>query len=364
MADLHVDFLGMRFRNPVLPAAGPPGWCGDALIACAEGGAGALVSKTISDVAAQVPHPNMAQVPGGFLNTELWSEFPPEQWIEREYRRAKEAALPLIISLGYTAKQIAAIAPKVKPFADAIELSTHYLGDDPRPMMEAIEAAKSAAGKPVIVKLSPMRDMRAAAQAAKEAGADAIAAINSFGPTMGIDIETGHPVMGSADGYGWMSGAALRPLAVRCIYDIAAAVDLPILGVGGVARGRDAIELMMAGAWAVQVCTAAILNGPTVFGKIAGEVDRWLDEHGYSSAADIRGLAHTRMAERAGVQTEASPPHLEPALCTGCRLCERSCVYHAITVVDGIARLDAEKCWGCGLCVTRCAPRALTWRYA
>ena len=363
MADMTVEMLGMRFRNPVLPAAGPTVWNGEALCRCAEGGAGALVSKTISDVAAEVPHPNMAEVAGGFLNTELWSEFPPEQWFDREFAIAREAGLPLIVSMGYTAAQIAKIAPRVKPFADAIELSTHYLGDDPRPMMEAIDAAKSATGLPVFTKLSPTRDMREAALAAKEGGADGIAAINSFGPTLAIDVETGQPWMGSAEGYGWMSGTALKPLAVRCVYDVARAVDLPILGVGGIARGVDVIEMVMAGAWAVQVCTAAILRGPGVYGKIAGEVEAWLDAHGYSSLTEIRGMAITRMKERT-VRTGAVPPTLDVDLCTGCRLCEISCVYDAIKVVDKKAVLDAEKCWGCGLCVTRCKPRALSMRYA
>ena len=362
MADLTVEMLGMTFKNPVLPAAGPPVWNGEALRRCAEGGAGALVSKTISDVAAEVPHPNMAEVRGGFLNTELWSEFPPEQWIEKEFAIAKATGLPLIISMGYTAEQIAKIAPRVKPFADAIELSTHYLGDDPRPMMEAIDAAKSATGLPVFTKLSPMRDMKQAALAAKEAGADGIAAINSFGPTLAIDIETGHPWMGSEEGYGWVSGPALKPLAVRCVYDVARAVDLPILGVGGISRGTDVIEMVMAGAWAVQICTAAILRGPTVFGKIADEVNAWLDSHGYTNLNEIRGLAIERMKERT-VHADAIPPKLDIEPCTGCRLCEISCVYDAIKVVDKKAVLDEERCWGCGLCVTRCKPRALTMRY-
>lgn len=362
MSDTTVEMLGMTFRNPVLPAAGPTVWNGEALRRCAEGGAGALVSKTISDTAAAVPHPNMAQVAGGFLNTELWSELPAQRWIDREFAIARETGLPLIVSMGYTAAQIARIAPGVKPFADAIELSTHYLADDPRPMMEAIDAAKSATGLPVFTKLSPMRNMREAAQAAKEAGADGIAAINSFGPTLAIDIETGQPWMGSADGYGWMSGAALRPLAVRCVYDVACAVDLPILGVGGISRGTDAIEMLMAGAWAVQVCTAAILGGPGVYGKIAGEIEAWLDAHGYDSVSEIRGLAVQRMKHRT-VRTDALPPALDLDLCTGCRLCEISCVYDAIRVVDRKAVLTPEMCQGCGLCVTRCKPRALMTQY-
>jgi dihydroorotate dehydrogenase (NAD+) catalytic subunit len=360
MADLRVEICGIKFRNPVLPAAGPPTWNGAAMVACAEGGAGGIVAKTISTMAAEVPEPCMAQMGrASMLNTELWSELPPEQYIEKEYAEAKEAGLPLIISMGYTAEQIAELAPKVKPFADALELSTHYIGEDPAPMIAAIKAAKDAVDVPVIVKLSPLgREMRTAAQAAQDAGADAIAAINSFGPCLGIDTETGLPRMGSEEGYGWLSGRAIKALALRCVFDIARAVDLPIFGVGGVSRGTDAIEMFMVGAAAVQVCTAAILNGPGVFGKIAGEMDKWLNDHGYASVNDVQGLTIRKLRERE-YRTTHLPPKVYEDLCTGCGLCETSCVYHAITVVDEKAQLDEDLCWGCGLCASRCPTRAL-----
>jgi dihydroorotate dehydrogenase subfamily 1 len=265
-----------------------------------RGGAGGLLSKTISVDAAPVPMPHMAELKGGFLNTELWSEMPPERWLLSEYaiarRAADEAGVPLIVSMGYSGQEIAQLAPKVKPWADAVELSTHYLGEDATPMIEAIAAAKGALDVPVFVKMSPLgREMRAAAQAAKAAGADAIVATNSLGPAFGLDIESGYPLMGGANGYGWLSGPAIKPLSVRCVYDIAQAVDLPILGVGGINRGEDAIEFIMAGASAVQVCTAAILRGPSVYGKIASQVNDWLDHHGYLSVEDIRGLAVKKM---------------------------------------------------------------------
>jgi dihydroorotate dehydrogenase (NAD+) catalytic subunit len=360
MADLRVEICGIEFRNPVLPAAGPPTWNGAAMVACAEGGAGGIVAKTISTTAAVVPEPCMAQMGrASMLNTELWSELPPEQYVEQEYAKAKETGLPLIVSMGYSGEQIAELAPKVRPFADALELSTHYIGEDPAPMVAAIKAAKDAVDVPVIVKLSPLgREMKAAAQAAQEAGADAIAAINSFGPCLGIDTETGLPVMGSEEGYGWLSGSAIKALALRCVFDIARSVDLPILGVGGVSRGTDAIEMFMVGASAVQICTAAILKGPGVFGKIAGEMDSWLDDHNYSSVNDVKGLTIQRLRERE-YRTTHLPPKVYDELCTACGLCETSCVYHAITVVDDKAQVDEDLCWGCGLCVSRCPTRAL-----
>lgn len=358
--DLSVEICGIHFPNPVMTAAGPPGRDGAALLECAAGGAGGLVAKTISRTAAIVPTPNMAEIPHGFLNTELWSELPPERWIEREYALARTAGIPLIVSLGYTAADIADLAPRIRPFADAVELSTHYIGEDPAPMRDAIRAAKDALDVPVLVKLSPLgREMSRAAEHAAAAGADAIVAINSFGPCLAIDIETGTARMGGPDGVGWLSGPALKPLALRCVRDIARAVDLPVIGCGGVSRGTDAIEMTMAGASAVQVCTAAIMRGRDVYGRIAAEVASWLGAHGHRRLDEVRGLALGAPAPDA-----SRPPLLDLDLCNGCGLCEGSCVYDAIRVVDRRAVLDEERCERCGLCITRCRPGALLWATA
>lgn len=355
--ELGVEICGLRFPNPILTAAGPPVHDGMAVLACAAGGAGGLVTKTISRTAARPTTPNMAEVAHGFLNAELWSELPPERWIEREYAIARQAGLPVIVSLGYTAEDIADLAPSVRPFADALELSTHYIGEDAAPMVAAIRAAKAALDVPVFVKLSPLgREMRRAAEQAQAAGADAIVAINSFGPVLAIDVETATPRMGGQDGYGWLSGPAIKPLAVRCIHDVASAVEVPVIGCGGVSRGADVIEMLMAGASAVQVCTAAILRGPSVFGKIAAETATWLERHGYARPSEVVGLALGRDATRT-----SGVPLLDLALCNGCGLCELSCPEGAIRVVDGKAVIDEEHCSLCGLCISRCRPGALLW---
>jgi dihydroorotate dehydrogenase subfamily 1 len=358
MADLTVEVAGLRFRNPVLPAAGPPGRDGRALEKCAEGGAGGLVAKTVSVTAAHPPIPNIAEIHHGMVNTELWSELPPEQWLEVEYPIARAIGLPLVVSLGYSADDIAWLAPRVAPFADALELSTHYIGEDPAPMVSAIRAARAAVDLPVFVKLSPLgREMARAAEHARDAGADGIVAINSFGPVLAIDPDTGRPRLGGPEGVGWLSGPALKPLALHCVRDIARAVDLPIIGVGGVSNGLDAIEMLMAGASAVGVCTAAILRGHGVFGRIAREMDAWLDAHGYAAAREVRGLA-LRSAE---AWWAAGWPVVNEAACNGCDLCEPSCPYEAIGIVDDLAFIDYERCQRCGLCVTRCHRDAISW---
>ncbi len=361
MADLSVEICGIRVSCPVFTAPGPPVRTGPACVRCAEGGAGAIVTKTISVEAARPPAPNIAEIQHGMLNAELWSELPPEAWLDGEYLVARTAAVPVIVSLGYSPEEIARLAPRVRPFADAVELSTHYIGEDAGPMIGAIRAAKDVLDVPVFVKLSPLgREMVRAAEQAEAAGADGIVAINSFGPCLSIDIETGRSRLGGADGVGWLSGPALKPLAVRCVRDIARAVRIPVIGVGGVSSGADAVEMLMAGASAVGVCTAAMLRGPAVFGRIVRELDAWLDARGYPDPTAIRGLALRQLVE----PWATAPPIVDAEHCNGCDLCRLACPYEAITVVDGLARVDGARCDRCGLCVTRCRHGALAWQPA
>jgi dihydroorotate dehydrogenase subfamily 1 len=331
------------------------------LQAAARGGAGGLVTKTISVEPADVPRPCIAEIRGGMLNMELWSELPKEQWIAKEYDLARSTGLPVIVGMGYTAPQIAECARLVKPFADALELSTHYVGNSIQPIIDSLHAAKDAVDVPVFMKLSPHPNIQEIALALEEAGADGLVMINSFGPCLGIDLETGMPLMGGSTGFGWLSGAAIKPLALRCIYDAARVVKIPIIGVGGIVNGRDVAEMFMAGASAVQVCTEAILRGPNVYAKIAADLNKFLDSHGYASVNDIRGLTVRLMKER-GQAKATQPPTVHMENCTLCGQCEISCPYGAIdTDKPGkMLHIDPEACFICGLCVTRCKLDALS----
>jgi dihydroorotate dehydrogenase subfamily 1 len=386
MADLTTTICGLRFRNPVLPASGPNVADGTLLRAAADAGAGGLVTHTV----ATLPAPELSpyrEVRGGLLNNQLWSAHPVERWLERDYAEARAAAtaarIPLIVNIGYTAAEVAGLAPRVAPFADAVEISTHYVRESsglmadpvaaareaidlpsnhlsrrPEPLIDAIKAAKAALDVPVFVKLGPLGggEMAAVARACEAAGADAIVAIDAFGPCMSIDIETAEPILGG--GYGWLSGAAIKPLALRCIFDIARAVSIPVIGCGGVGKGADAVEMLMAGASAVQVCTAALNRGPKVYGGIAAELDSWLEAHGYTSASELVGLGIRRW-QSLQPHAYSVPIIYDEAECVGCKLCERSCHYDAIDMVGKVAEFNPERCFGCGLCVTRCPTNAL-----
>lgn len=362
MANLAVEICGLKLRNPVMPAAGPTVRDGYALVAAAKGGAGALVTKTIGLTPVVVPRPYIAKVKEGLLNAEHGSDLAVGKWLSVEFAKAKNTGLPLIASVGYKPAEISELAPKLQAAgANALELSTHYLGKDPNSVAEVTKAAKEKVKIPVFVKLSPnVPDIIEFARAAEKAGADGLVAINTLGPCMAINIETAHPILGSPSGYGWLSGPAIKPLALRCIADICRAVKIPVIGVGGISDGRDAAEFIMAGAAAVQVCTAAIIRGPKVYALIADEIARFMRVKGYDLIADFKGIALRHLPEEP-LRKRAKPPELIKSKCTSCGLCEKYCVYGAIRIIGKMPKIDPSKCTGCGLCITVCPPRALVF---
>lgn len=358
MANLEINICGMKMKNPIMTAAGPGAKDYNLCAQATAGGAGALVTKTISDHPASVPRPCMGVTTSGFLNSELWSEHTAEHWVENEYPEIRKLGLPVIAGIGYSKEQIEKVAPMIKPYCDAVEMSVHYVGTSVQPMLDALAAAKKALDVPVFMKMSPHTDIAAIAKACEKAGVDGLVLINSVGPCMAIDLNTGLPTMGSSTGYGWLTGTAIRPIAVRVVYDIRREVKIPIIGVGGVSTGRDAAEFLMAGASAVQVCTESILKGPTVYGRIAGELNKFLDSKGYKSVDEIVGLTHTKMADRV-TRTHSIPPVIDNSKCRRCGACLRSCVYDAISIQEDTT-IDPAKCFGCGLCVTRCKASAMS----
>lgn len=358
MADLSTKLKGIILTNPIMPASGPIVRDAKSIDECLKQGVGAIVTKTFSDKPAPIARPCMQETHyGGFLNSELWSEIPVEQWIEAKYEKCKTMGVPFIASIGYTAEEIENVAPLVAQYADIIEISTHYMENDIESVVRALKAA-SRTNKPVYIKISPgITKISWYVKKLVEEGADGFVAINSFGPCMHIDIETGMPYLGNSKGYGWLSGKSINPIALRYVYSISNAVKVPVIGVGGVSSGEDAVAMFMAGASAVQICTSAILEGTSVFSRVTKELDNWLDVHNYNSVSDIIGLTAKRMKTRE-ISIEQIVPIIDKLRCTACGSCVTSCPYGAMRLKDKAEIIDSL-CFGCGLCVSRCPFHAI-----
>ena len=358
MADLSVNLHGIKLKNPIMPASGPLVRNYQCMMKCAENGVAALNTKTISEKPVEIPIPCMQEISEGmFLNSELWSEISAEEWMEKEFSKSSAAGIPRFVSIGYTAEEVERLAPIVAPYADVIEISTHYMERDIEPVIRAIKAA-SKYDKPVYIKISTgITKIGWYVKRLVEEGADGFVAINSIGPCLNIDVETGMPFIGSSKGYGWLSGKAINPIALRHVYSIANSVKVPIIGVGGISSGEDVVAMMMAGASAVQICTEAVTHGYSAYARIIQEFHQWLDNHNYKNASDIIGITKEKIISRE-LNTKPIIPRVDATKCTACGECMKSCVYEAITI-ESKCKINNELCFGCGLCVTRCPEKAI-----
>jgi dihydroorotate dehydrogenase (NAD+) catalytic subunit len=300
---LSVRIASLELRNPTALASGILGYSAASLQRIAEAGAGAVVTKSVGvEPRLGYPNPTVVQATAGVINAIGL----PNSGIDvyaKELTYAKTILkVPLIVSVyGYTAEEYAITAKKaVEAGADAIELNVSCphvkktgseIGQNPRLLAQVVAKVKAATQKTIIVKLSPnVADIAVIAKNAVKAGADALTAINTL-KAMAIDAETQMPILGNIKG--GLSGPAIKPVALRCVYDIYEEdLKVPIIGCGGITNSRDAIEFLLAGAQAIQVGTAIAQNEPAVFQNITKGIQTYLKRKGYGSVKEIVGLAH------------------------------------------------------------------------
>jgi len=359
VADLRVRVAGIEFKNPLIVSSGPLSYCAEAILRAWEAGASGAVTKTITLHPAVNPTPHMARADaaGSLLNSEKWSDLPAEQWIREEIPALrKSGGGVIIVSVGHTVEGVEALAA---PLADAGAHMLEVVSYRSEDMAPAVRAAKTACGLPVFAKVSAnWPDLLDTVEACLRAGSDGITAIDSIGPALAIDIETRRPRLDGPWGFGWLSGAAIKPIAMRVVAETALRWDMSILGVGGISRAEDVVEMMMAGAAAVQVHTAPLLDGLSWFGRTLKRLDAWLDLHGAASVSDIHGTALPFLRD------VEDPRPLEFAFdaetCTNCQRCVVVCAYAARTLKGGQMTLVRERCRSCGLCASVCLTGALT----
>ena len=311
--------------------------------------------------------------PIGQVNLELFTTMTRDEWISKELAIAKQGGATMHISIlampepEETAKLVEEI--QSTGMADLLELNVScpmpastvgmHIGKSAERTFAQVKAGKSAAKIPFTVKLTPnVTDMVEIAQAAKEAGADGVTISNSIRSFAGVDIETGKPYLRAYGGY---TGPAIKPVIMRHLSEVARNVDIPISAVGGVNSYHEVIEYIMLGATTVQLCTAVMWNGYERITKIINDLNDWMDRKGYKSFDEIRGIALkdiTTVEELA--KLPAKHAVVDKDTCTNCGLCQKLCMYRAISERDGARWADPGKCDGCGVCQQMCPAKAIT----
>lgn len=301
MNPLAVNLAGLKLTNPVMLASGVLGLASEFFTEIVKNGAGAIVTKSIGLMSRNgYSNPTVVQTSSGMINAMGLPNPGIDRFLE-EIHDVKKLNVPIIVSIyGFSTEEFGKIAKKVFDFgADAVELNLSCphvrltgleLGQNPELLQNVIRTVKNKVSIPVFVKLSPnVADIGEMAEFAEKAGASAITAINTV-KAMAIDPETSIPILGNQ--IGGLSGPAIKPIALRCVFEIYKRVKIPIIGCGGISVGSDAIEFILAGASAVQIGTAISLKGLQVFKEITNYLNDYLERKNFLDLNEIVGLAH------------------------------------------------------------------------
>jgi len=304
--DLSVNLCGVRLPNPTVLASGVLGLSQEIFGRLAESGCGAITTKSCS-LQPRTGYHNPVIVDWGYgLINAVGLSNPGVEVMVEEIRLAKQRLAPFgvpviasifanaIYDFGVIARYISEAQP------DLIEVNISCPNIDARfeqmfaasPYVSAqvTRRVKDNTRVPVLVKLSPnVEDIAKVAREVEAAGADGITAINTLGPGLILDIESGRPVL--ANRLGGVSGPAIRPIAVKCVRDVCKAVKIPVVATGGVTDARDAVEMVLVGAMAVGVGTAVNYRGMRVFNEIAQGMAEYMRRHGYTRLEEFRGKA-------------------------------------------------------------------------
>ena len=304
--DLSVDLCGVRLPNPTVLASGVLGLSSEIFERLARNGIGAITTKSVSlQPRPGYKNPVIVDYGPGLINAVGLSNPGVEVMVD-EIRRAKERLVPLgvpiiasifansIYDFGTLARYISEAEPDlIEANISCPNIDARYeqmFAASPYVSGQVTRRVKANTDIPLIVKLSPnVENIVEVAQAVVEAGADAISAINSLGPGLIIDIETTRPVL--ANRIGGVSGPGIRPIAVRCVYDICRAIDVPVIAIGGVSSGRDVVEMLLVGAAAVGIGSAVNYHGLEVFAQSVEQVKAYMHRHSYRSLEQFRGKA-------------------------------------------------------------------------
>jgi len=297
-----VAIAGLTLKNPVLTASGTVGFGEEYAPYLDLAGLGALVVKTVTlKPRAGNPPPRITETPAGVINAVGLQNPGVEALVRDILPRLARFDVPVIVSIaGETVDEYARLAGRLDgvPGIAALEVNISCpnvkaggiaFGTEPAMTAAVVRQVRENTRLPVIAKLSPnVTDIRTIALAAAGAGADALSLINTLS-AMVIDVERRRPLLGNV--FGGLSGPAVRPVAVRAVWQVYQAVELPLIGMGGIMTARDALEFILAGARAVAVGTANLVN-PGAAAAVAADLEQYLTEQGIRDINELVGAAH------------------------------------------------------------------------
>jgi len=299
---LSTEIAGLKLRNPTMLASGILGVSGQTLRRVVEAGAGAVVTKSSSLKPRDGnPGPTIVEVPVGLLNA-IGLASPGISMMKDEIDEAKRSGAPVIASVfGFSVLDYSKSARIAQDLgADAVELNVSCphvsgvgeIGQEPKIVAKVTRAVKKALDIPVLVKLSPnVASIVEIGSSAEKAGADAITAINTL-RAMSIDIQVRLPILSAK--IGGLSGPAIKPVAVRCVYELFDRLSIPIVGVGGIMSWEDAVEFLLAGASAVQIGTAMLRKDLSVFSEVIEGLLTYMKDNDFTSVSELVGVAHSK----------------------------------------------------------------------
>jgi dihydroorotate dehydrogenase (NAD+) catalytic subunit len=299
MADLSVNIGNLSLKNPVMTASGTFGYGieFEDFVDLEQIG-GIIVKGTTLQHREGNPYPRMAETPSGMLNAVGLQNKGVDYFVEKIYPKIKDINTNMIVNVsGSDIESYVKTAERINKLEHipAIELNISCpnvkqggmaFGVTAEGAAEVVSAVRKAYDKTLIVKLSPnVTNIAEIARAVEGAGADSVSLINTL-LGMAIDAEKRKPILSTITG--GMSGAAVKPIALRMVWQVAQAVKIPVIGLGGIMNWRDAVEFLLAGATAIQIGTANFID-PAITVKVAQGIDDYLTRHGYSSVKDIIG---------------------------------------------------------------------------